>query len=277
MLGNLNTMSETIVVAVPKQVKASVDIGNILLSKPLVIRGAELTTKLSPQVGILGTQLKTKTETLSLLKPQVALEQKNILQEKELLQTKVKTQVKLKELFKTEVLEQTKLQQRQEMKLELKQLQKLELQQKQKQQTKTTQKQQSSLMRLKPKLKLKFDYTSASKYKQKSLVQLEEEAFTIYTRKFGKDVSLGTATNKESAKNILSKELLGTARASGYIEKGKRKLSVDELGSFGGRFMKSKKDSFRVIQAKNTRLGGSSQYKEVQSFKRGKSRLGAFL
>jgi len=112
----------------------------------------------------------------------------------------------------------------------------------------------------------------------KKMVQ-KPELFKVFVRKAGADVEFGTFGTKQTARKELFKQLSGTLRASGFIEKGGKKLKVKELGFLGAGFRPSKKDSFRVVQRKEKRLGTSGETEELQFFKKkkGKKKGGLFL
>jgi hypothetical protein len=97
--------------------------------------------------------------------------------------------------------------------------------------------------------------------------QQEKDEFEVFTRKKGIDISLGKVGTFGEAKTKLQKELVGTLRASGYIEKGGKKINVDELG-IGGEFARSKVDPFRIIQRKERRIKTGGEIFEIKKSKK---------
>lgn len=94
------------------------------------------------------------------------------------------------------------------------------------------------------------------------------EGYKVFTRKFGGDVLLGTARTKEEASRILSRELKGTLRASGFVTTSTgEKLKATEL-NLGRGFRPGKRDSFRIVQERGTRLGSFGEIREIQSSRR---------
>jgi len=79
---------------------------------------------------------------------------------------------------------------------------------------------------------------------------------------------IGKARTQSGAEKLLQTELLGTLRASGFIEtsSGKR-LKATEL-NLGRQFNPSKRDSSRIVQNRSFRLGTRSEVKEIQRSKR---------
>ena len=102
-------------------------------------------------------------------------------------------------------------------------------------------------------------------------IQLESiDGYEIFTKKYGKDVLIGTAKTKLEAKTILERQLLGTLRASGFVTKSTgEKLKASELG-FGRGFRTAKRDSFRVVQERGFRLGSFGERSEIKSARRRK-------
>jgi hypothetical protein len=93
------------------------------------------------------------------------------------------------------------------------------------------------------------------------------EAFKVFARKGGQDIEIGVAKTKREAAKILKKQLKGTLRAGGFVEKEGRRVDVGEF--FGGReFRRGKTDFTRIIQKRGKRLGARSEVSEIQFFKR---------
>ena len=90
-------------------------------------------------------------------------------------------------------------------------------------------------------------------------------SFEAFTRRKGKDISLGKFRTQTKAEKKLKKSLVSTLGASGFIEKAGKKLKVKELETFsGGEFGESKIDQFRIIQKKERRLSGRPEVFEIQ-------------
>lgn len=104
--------------------------------------------------------------------------------------------------------------------------------------------------------------------------------FEVFTKKKGKDVSIGKFGTKESAEKALFKELKSTLRASGKIKEGERTLGLGELGGkFKTKeFRAGKSDSGQIVQRRGFRLGTRGETSEAQFFrgksKKSKSRFG---
>ncbi len=93
----------------------------------------------------------------------------------------------------------------------------------------------------------------------------EGELFEIFTRKGGKDIKVAKAETEAEAFKKLKKKLKGTLRASGFVEKGGKKVSPPLF--LNGEFRKSKVDPFRVVEKKAKRLRKGTTGKEVQMFR----------
>jgi hypothetical protein len=102
-----------------------------------------------------------------------------------------------------------------------------------------------------------------------------KELFKIFTKRFGKDKAIGFANTKSGAGTVLKKELLGTLGASGFVEDSfGRKVSLSEL-NLGPSFRPAKYESSRAVQktrGPSNRLGSFSERKEIQYFKKKKSK-----
>jgi len=121
---------------------------------------------------------------------------------------------------------------------------------------------------LKPPIKIKLPILSSqSQMKQIAGGILDE--FKVYVRKSGEDVSIGKFRNLGSARKALRTELVGSLRASGFIERGGRPLRFEDVG-LGGEFVPSKKDYFRVVQTKTRRLSARPETREIQLFRKKK-------
>ena len=92
----------------------------------------------------------------------------------------------------------------------------------------------------------------------------------LFGNRFGKSKELGVFKSKQEAKRSLEKFLIKTLGASGYIEKGGKKLKAEETGllkELG--FRKSKLNKFLIVEKKNRRLKkGTSEVPEIQFFKK---------
>jgi hypothetical protein len=100
----------------------------------------------------------------------------------------------------------------------------------------------------------------------------EENLFEIYGRRKGTFNEIGTAKSEKEAKDILEKFLGGTLGASGKIKKGNEFLRFNEL-SFNNEYTKGKKDESLIVQLNKFRLKKrDSQVREINSFKRNKTK-----
>ena len=110
----------------------------------------------------------------------------------------------------------------------------------------------------------KGDYKK--KYKKKKKLKKD---FSVFVRKFGKDVKIGEEISIFKAREKLKRRLKTTLRASGFIvAKGKRIF----LKGLGSEFRPSKKDMFRVVQKRKHRLGTALEVREIQRFKKIKAK-----
>lgn len=103
---------------------------------------------------------------------------------------------------------------------------------------------------------------------QRLASKVDTDEFKVFVRKQDKDIELGTFGTKERARTELVKELRGTLRASGFVEKGGKKIKVSELGIVSPEFRIGKRDEFRLVQRKERRLGTRGETKEVQFFRK---------
>ena len=121
---------------------------------------------------------------------------------------------------------------------------------------------------------------SPSKVKKKSDKISSSDIFKAFVKKKGEDIEIGKAGSLAEIKSLLGKKIAGSLRASGFVEKGGVKLKVEELGLLGGRFVKSKKDPFRIVEKRGKRLTkGGADVQEIKMFKKSakrKSKLGLF-
>ena len=111
--------------------------------------------------------------------------------------------------------------------------------------------------------------------KVKELAKAIGEDFDIFVRKAGKDIKIESKGTSKEAVKLLKKKLTGTIAASGFIEKGGKRISVKELGITNGEFRVSKLDSFRVVQRKGKRLSTGSETKQIQYFRSSGGLLGS--
>ena len=98
----------------------------------------------------------------------------------------------------------------------------------------------------------------------------------IKVRKGGKDIKIGEARTPQEAKEILKERLLETLRASGFAERGGKKI---DLGFLGEGFRKSKTDPLRVVEIKRKRIKKkevSKEAQEIQFFRKTKSSKNLF-
>ena len=87
----------------------------------------------------------------------------------------------------------------------------------------------------------------------------QTNGYEVFVRRFGKDVSIGKAKTEAGASFRLRKELVGTARASGFVKKEGRIIPI----SLGKGFRKSKKDKFRVVQRRERRISSLGEKQEI--------------
>jgi hypothetical protein len=144
--------------------------------------------------------------------------------------------------------------------------------QQQKQTTKTIQINTSKIKPPKinpPKIKIpKIPIPVSSSKKQ--LINAAEDIlgdFKVYARKLGKDINIGEFKSFEPARSKFISELKSTPSASGYILSKGKPLSLEQL-NLGVGFARSKKDIFRVIQTKETRMGTRAETRLIQKSRR---------
>lgn len=95
-------------------------------------------------------------------------------------------------------------------------------------------------------------------------------SFEAFTKKAGKEVSLGKKRSQEEAEGLLKNVLRSSLRASGFITKGGEKLKSSELKGFGSNvFTKSKTNPFSIVEKKEKRLTkGGQDVREIKAFKK---------
>jgi hypothetical protein len=91
--------------------------------------------------------------------------------------------------------------------------------------------------------------------------------FEVFTRRRGKDVKIGTRKTKKEAQKFLESHLDKTLRASGFIQKGKEKVTPGPLGKD---FRRSKSDPWRIVEKRGSRLDSKSEVSSIQRAKRTK-------
>ena len=101
---------------------------------------------------------------------------------------------------------------------------------------------------------------------------IKEDIFSIYGRRYGKDLLLGEFGTKEKSKEELVKFLKGTLGRSGFVEKGGQKISFEELG-LGFEFRKSKAERGRIVQKARFSLSGFQEKKEIQQARKKKKNV----
>ncbi len=95
-----------------------------------------------------------------------------------------------------------------------------------------------------------------------------EESFEAVGIRYGKEVSLGKGTRSDVAKD-LSKFLSGTLGASGFLKKGKEKILAEDTGLLSDfSLRRSKRDRFKVVERKSSRLRRGGTGKDIQAFRR---------
>ena len=93
----------------------------------------------------------------------------------------------------------------------------------------------------------------------------QPELFKVFARKGEKDIVVAKAKTEQEAFKKLKKKLKGSLRASGFVEKGGKKIAPPLL--LNGDFRRSKVDPFRVVEKKAKRLRKGTTGKEVQFFR----------
>lgn len=97
----------------------------------------------------------------------------------------------------------------------------------------------------------------------------ETGLFSVFGRRFGKDIKLLETTSKERAEQGLLKFLKGSLGRSGKITKNGEALSFGDLKLFQSReFRPSKKDKARIVQKAEFSLSSYPEKREIQYFKR---------
>lgn len=101
----------------------------------------------------------------------------------------------------------------------------------------------------------------------KERIRKEQDFFTAFVKKKGKEIEIGKAKTKEEAELLLKSKLVKTLRASGGIKFGELKLKSKEI-NLGLGFRPSKKDPFSIVEKKSKRLrrGGTGQ--QIQFFRK---------
>lgn len=115
-----------------------------------------------------------------------------------------------------------------------------------------------------------FGDTTPAKRAVKELAKVVKGDFEIFARVKGEDISIGKAKTKKKAAKKLSKRLLGTLAASGFIEESGRRLTAIETGLIDGNFRVGRLDITRVVQKKETRLGTATETEQIQFFRKTK-------
>ena len=118
---------------------------------------------------------------------------------------------------------------------------------------------------------------SWSSNQRKEVSSFSRNGFEVFTKRFGKDISLGKRETQKGAEELLVGKLRGTLAASGFIEKGGEKLKVSELNIRSDDFTRGKRDEFRLVQKQNRRLSQRPETQEIKMFKSkagGKNKFG---
>lgn len=102
----------------------------------------------------------------------------------------------------------------------------------------------------------------------KSLAKKVEqgELFNIFTKQKGKAVKVGTAITQEEAFTKLKSSLSKGLEASGFVEKGGKKVNLPTI--LGGEFRESKITKGILVEEKSKRLRKGSTGKEIQYFRK---------
>jgi membrane-anchored protein YejM (alkaline phosphatase superfamily) len=98
----------------------------------------------------------------------------------------------------------------------------------------------------------------------------DKAIFEALTKRYGKEFSLGSFGTQLEAEDKLKRTIVGTLAASGKIKKNSKELSFSELKSFGRGFNKGKRDSYKVVQTRGFRLESYGERKEIKGSKKNK-------
>jgi len=101
--------------------------------------------------------------------------------------------------------------------------------------------------------------------KVKEIAASRPDAFSVFGRRFGRDIKLGSFQTKEKAERKLSRFLTGTLGRSGYLKSGGERISSGLLKK--QQYRKSKVDPLRVVQRRKFSLGTGEEKSEIQYFK----------
>ena len=112
-----------------------------------------------------------------------------------------------------------------------------------------------------------------SKEKKKGL--LDEEEFEVFARKKGEDISIAKVGTLQEARTKLKSELSETLRASGFIQKGGKKLTFGEVGITNG-FRPGKTEPFRVVEKRERRIKKGGEVREILKARGKKTKRGFF-
>lgn len=116
-----------------------------------------------------------------------------------------------------------------------------------------------------PKLKFKLDLP---KIESKITRESKVDSFEVFVKKKGKEEFIDDSFKTlGEAKSRLSKELIGTLRASGGILKGGKKLEFEDIGLNEFEFRPSKSNKFLVVERKEKRLRRGGTGKQIQVFR----------
>lgn len=119
-----------------------------------------------------------------------------------------------------------------------------------------------------PKINIKLP--PISKGKKKKGTEEEEGLFEVFIRKRGEDINIGEFETLPKVRSVLRSELKSTLSASGFVKKGEKKLSFGEVGLNGFEFIPSKRDSSRIVQRREFRLGTPREVFQIQQSKKSK-------
>ncbi len=131
--------------------------------------------------------------------------------------------------------------------------------------------------RLKPKAKPKprkirgFPFLLKTKKKGKVSVKKKvqkKKQFKVFARRKGIDRLIGRTTTKKKASRLLRRTLDNRIIASGFIQRGKKKL----VPKISKRFRISKIDNFRLVERKKFRLSSRKEVSQINSAKRNKAK-----
>lgn len=109
---------------------------------------------------------------------------------------------------------------------------------------------------------------------KKKTPEQQNDFFSAFGRRQGKDISLGKYRSQKEAEGVLDRFLRGTLSRSGTILKNNQKIESNLLSS--NVYRKSKKDPFRVVQKSEYSLSSYPEKQEIKSSRKKKKSLWGF-